>query len=102
MLAIAKCANHGLTSHNKHVQGVKSMPKPTRIGILVHFSSSGHRAELRNQSVFTMSASFTFSTNSCSATVVQPCGSQSRFLDVFCRDIFHIAKRGPDESMAFI
>ena len=38
--AIAKCANHGLTSVIINKGVLKSMPKPTRIGILVHFSSS--------------------------------------------------------------
>ena len=36
--AIAKCANHGLTSVIINKGVLKSMPKPTRIGILVHFS----------------------------------------------------------------
>ena len=38
--AIAKCANHGLTSVIINKGVLKSMPKPTRIGILVHFSAT--------------------------------------------------------------
>ena len=48
--AIAKCANHGLTSVIINKGVLKSMPKPTRIGILVHFSSSTSLSSQPNRS----------------------------------------------------
>ena len=37
---IYKCENHGLTSVIINKGIIKTMPKPSRVGILVHFSSS--------------------------------------------------------------
>ena len=51
--AIAKCANHGLTSVIINKGVLKSMPKPTRIGILVHFSSSTSLSSQPNRKVLT-------------------------------------------------
>ena len=51
--AIAKCANHGLTSVIINKGILKSMPKPTRIGILVHFSSSTSLSSQPNRKVLT-------------------------------------------------
>jgi len=50
---IYKCVNHGLTSVIINKGIVKTLPKPTKVGILVHFSSSTALSSFPNRKVLT-------------------------------------------------
>ena len=50
---IYKCEGHGLTSVIINKGIIKTMPKPTRVGVLVHFSSSTSLSMSPNRKMLT-------------------------------------------------
>ena len=53
---IYKCENHGLTSVILNKGIIKTLPRPTKIGILAHFSSSTSLSTAPNRKMLTGSA----------------------------------------------